>query len=153
MSLIEIASLADTIAAIGVIVTLAFIAFQIRQNTQEIKNTHYQASQERSATLHSRTMDIRVADIIEKGKRSYASLTDGEKLVFSSWIYEFQLVSNNFRQLAQQGVLRSELGAMYDGRFENLLRNPGVQEFFKDADRPRLTASSEERVSNILFNL
>ena len=153
MSLSAIAVFADTLTAIAVITSLIFVAFQIRQNTNEIKNTHYQTSQSRSATLHSRTMDLETAEIIVKGKKSYASLSDAEKLVFSSWIFEFNMVSNNFLMLSRQGVLRPELSEMYHNRLEELLKNPGVQEFFQDKNRPKLTASSEERIGRILANL
>jgi hypothetical protein len=153
MSLAAIAAFADVLTAIAVATSLIFVAFQIRQNTQEIKNTHYQASQSRSASLHSRTMDIKTAEIIVKGKKSYASLSDAEKLVFSSWIFEFNMVSTNFLMLSRQGVLRPELNEMYGNRLENLLKNPGVQEFFQDKDRPRVTASSEERVGRILATI
>jgi len=150
MSLSVIATLADTIAALGVIATLVFVAFQIKQNTQEIKNTHYQASQERMASLQSRTMDERIATTVQKGKKSYTGLDEAEKLVFSSWVLEYQLVASNFIRLGQQGILRSELAEMAQHRFDNLLLIPGVQEFFRDKDRETLPSSTEELVKKVL---
>ena len=134
MSLSVIATLADIIAALGIIASLIFVALQVKQNTRETKNTNFQASQERVASLQSRTMDERVAAIIQQGKKSYAQLEEAEKLVFSSWVLEYQLVADNYISLGRQGILESELAKMFQRRLENLFRNPGVQELYRDKD-------------------
>lgn len=150
MSLTEIATLAETVAALGVIATLAFVAFQIRQNTVAIKNANFQASQERMASLQSRSMSEQVARVIQKGKKSYAQLDETEKLIFASWFIEYQLVASNFMRLGREGILRPELIDMAQQRLQNLLRNPGVQEYLSEKDREVFPASAEKLISELI---
>lgn len=150
MSLTEIATLAETVAALGVIATLAFVAFQIRQNTVAIKNANFQASQERMASLQSRSMSEQVARVIQKGKKSYAQLDETEKLIFASWFIEYQLVASNFMRLGREGILRPELIDMAQQRLRNLLRNPGVQEYLSEKDREVFPASAEKLISELI---
>ena len=149
MSLSAISALADIIAALGIIASLIFVAHQVKQNTQETMNTNFQMSQERVASLRSRTMDESVAAIIQKGKKSYTQLDEGEKLVFSSWILEYQIVAGIFRSLGIQGVMRPDLAEIWKRRYEILLRNPGVRELYDSGDLEPIPAHSVEFAEKI----
>lgn len=100
-----IANSADLVAAFGVIASLIFLAVQVRRNTNEVRNSHLQSSQALFASFRSTTLDLRVAEVIEKGKQSFHELSQVEKMVFTSWMHEFMIVSDNFVRLGRDGFL------------------------------------------------
>lgn len=149
MSLSLISTVADFVTSIAMIASLLFVALQVKRNTQEVKNSHYQATQARMSTFQSRTMDERVATVVQKGKKSYTQLGESEKLVFTSWLIEYHIVISNLLDFGRQGIFGAELVDMARARFEKLLHNPGVHEYYQDTDREALPAWANEYASRV----
>lgn len=68
-----------------------FVSFQVKQNTHELKNSHFENVVQRINNFHARTYDKDTAAILRKGQESYAQLAAGERLAFESWMHEFVL--------------------------------------------------------------
>ena len=86
MNLSLIADYADVLAALGIMASLAFLAWQIRKNTAELKNTHQESLIDRYNSLHSRLYDQITAAVVLKGRQSFELLEGVERLAFESWM-------------------------------------------------------------------
>ena len=84
-----IADYADVLAALGVILSLVFVAAQVRQNTTQLKQGPRDQLLDRLNTFHATALDKEVAATIVKGQQSYESLNETERLAFEGWMHQF----------------------------------------------------------------
>lgn len=82
MSLSEFASIAEIIAAIGVIASLLVVAWEIHKNTSQSKQANWGWLVDRFNAIYAQTSDIEFADLLAKGQQSFHNLTHGEKIAF-----------------------------------------------------------------------
>ena len=131
MSLSTIANLADLLAAIGIIVTVIFLALQIKQNTKAVESTRWESYLDRLATSFARPMDERVASVILKGNRSFNALSDTEKLMYSAWADEYILSAALLLTYRDQAVLGSITTNTGDRRLAWFFAVPGNLEWWR----------------------
>jgi hypothetical protein len=142
MSLEDLGNIGEFVAAIGVIVSLIYLAVQIRQNTQQIKQSIRSV---RASTFHTTlssaagfivpiAQDPDLADIYRRGLR-------GESLNETEWIRFRFVISNLFgtyEHLYYQhraGLAEPEL---WESRAANMawyLAQPGWRAYWDEAGR------------------
>lgn len=94
-----VAAIADVIAAAGVVVTLAYLATQIRQGTAQSKRAFHRATvNELGRTLQSLASSADLAGVYVRGLRDYDGLTIEEKARFSAFMMHlFKLFEELYR--------------------------------------------------------
>ena len=97
MTLQEIARLAEIVAAVGVIGSLLVVAWEIRKNTTQSKQANWGSLVDRFNAIYAQTNDIELANLVAKGRQSFKSLTDGEKIAFGHYLEQLCI--------AQEGIL------------------------------------------------
>ncbi len=142
MSLPTIAAAADLLAAMGVIASLLFLAWQIRQNTHALKNQNWLAIVERIAEQSTRPLDRNVADTVARGSADHASLDEADKVVFDAWAYEFIICVNRHIGFEQQGI-RPEFAAMTERYLSWFFASPGNRAWWRGPDRRPFPAHYE----------
>ena len=135
MSLSDLASVANLIAAVGVVISLVFVAVQIKASTLEMKTAHWESLLDRISNLTSRTLDRDVAESVQKGIKSFNDLNDTEKVIFASWAHEFVLIASQQRRMGALGLLRPALVDVANARLAWLFKARGVREWWKDQNR------------------
>jgi hypothetical protein len=81
-----IGAIAETLGAIGVIVTVAYLAIQIRQNTQTVRSAAQQAMFDNThETRLALSQDPHLAGLLIKANQNYDALTDEERVRFDSF--------------------------------------------------------------------
>jgi hypothetical protein len=94
MSLDELASLGEFIGGIGVLVTLVFVAAQLRQNTRAVQRGNArEAGNALVATMHANNTPV-LSDIFVRGSHDLASLSPAERVQFDNimytWLHGFE---------------------------------------------------------------
>jgi len=94
MSLDELARLGEFIGGIGVLVTLVFVAVQLRQNTQAIQRSNArEAGNALITTMHANNTPV-LSDIFVRGSHDLESLSPAERVQFdnsmSTWLHCFE---------------------------------------------------------------
>jgi hypothetical protein len=128
-----IGAIAELLGAVGVILTLAYLAFQIRQNTQQLANNARDARNAAMSSLaigdHSWAMQMgmsrETSDLWFRGLADYESLDATERGQIQ-WLLTAQL--NAFRQsyhLHLEGVLREDLWETHFAAVQWLVSQPG----------------------------
>ena len=138
-----IADYADIAAAIGVIASLLFVAFQVRQNTKAMHNQAYASIVERFAENVARLSDERMAITLDKGKRNFNDLSDPEKLTFGAWAQEYISVFNRNLGLSGQGLLGPQIEEMAQRQLKWFFKYPGMGQWWRNADRHPVPAHFE----------
>jgi hypothetical protein len=87
----KLSAIADVLAALGVIASLLFVAFEVRKNTAEAKRTNWESTIGRLASFWSRTSNESLPEVVQKGREDFQSLTAPERVVFQGYHVEFFL--------------------------------------------------------------
>jgi hypothetical protein len=93
MNLNDLANLGQIIGALAVVISLFYVAHQIRQNTNAVRSATAQAVHEHFAQwYHLVAADDDLSQIVAKGLRDYGSLSEKERVRFiATYIWRFFL--------------------------------------------------------------
>ena len=87
MNIQDLGSIGELVAAIATLLTLGYLAIQLKQNTSALKSqTFQQSSMDMSLTANSVSSDGELAKIIIKAENGMVALTSDEKLRFHFWM-------------------------------------------------------------------
>ena len=117
-SLSTIADYADLLAALGVIGSLVFVAFELRKSSEQARLNNWNAVLSGLHEHKRRTDNPVVAELVVKGRSDFAALTDAEKLAFSNWMdelvqsYEGFLVHQSSMTISAVESRKAAIGAL-----------------------------------------
>jgi len=135
-------------ANLGVIAGLIFVAFQIKQNTSQMR---VEASYSINQTLHELNsaifQDSVFAGLWLRGSRSYLDLNEIEKARFAAYAYDQINLYIFAAHLKDQGLtdVHTDIAAVIAGRFR---REPGLIEFVRSIEEE--WAASDELYQKLL---
>lgn len=128
----QLAELAEVIAAVGVIVSLLYVATELRQNTRAIRAGTFQNMASMTAYLRSDVVnDPTFAAILVKASSEATNLTGVETLRLKSW---FAAVLRQFEDLHYQyvdGTLDPGLWKGYDRMIHDSMGTPALQAWYR----------------------
>ena len=140
MTFQDLGSIGELIAAIATLVTLAYLALQLKQNTTALKSqTFQQSSMDMSLTANSISSDGDLAKIIIKAEDGLKVLSSEERLRFHFWML---VAVRRFEAIyiqAEYGSIERERIKGFERSILSLLSNVGL-EWWETAK----TAFSEE---------
>ena len=135
MSLQELGSLGELVGGIAVIVSLLYLAFQIRQNTKTSRASNYESVLNGLRQFHTLiAQDGELADIYMRGSADLSSLNPKEFVRFNMTLYN---VFTNFGvalHLHQQGMIEDRLLQDFEDGLISILAQPGVLAWWKTDD-------------------
>ena len=96
MGLNDLANIGQVIGAIAVVISLIYVALQIRQNTNAVRSATAQTVHEHFAKwYHLVAADDELAQIVANGLRDYGSLSEKERVRFIAAFMAFLSYSQN----------------------------------------------------------
>lgn len=134
MSMSQLADIADLATTSLVVVSLAFVAVELRAANRQAKRANTQQILAGIRALKDWGKDPALADVIVRGRKDFLGLTDGEKFCFSNFMEEsltaydsllLHIDSNVFRQGEAE---RAAIGA-----FRQFLAYPGAVQWWNGA--------------------
>jgi hypothetical protein len=133
MSLNDLANIGQVIGAIAVVISLFYVASQIRQNTNAVRSATAQTVHEHFAKwYHLVAADDELSRIVANGLRDYVSLSEQEKVRFIAAFMAFLSYSQNAFLKWREGLLASPLWLGWELVIMNLVCAPGGKVFWKD---------------------
>ena len=133
MNLNDLANLGQIIGAVAVVISLFYVASQIRQNTNAVRSATAQTVHEHFAKwYHLVAADDELSQIIAKGLRDYGSLSEKERVRFIAAFMSFLSYSQNAFLKWREGLLASPLWMGWQHVIMNLVGAPGGKAFWKD---------------------
>ncbi|MEH6570916.1 MAG: hypothetical protein V7709_17675 [Halioglobus sp.] len=117
---------AEMLAAIGVIITLLYLASQIRQNTESNRFSRYDSFVHSVSNIRQAIIENEdVASIFDRGLRDPAELSDLEKVRFRNILYSaIHAMETLHLQLSQSG-LDKEIWQRQTSLVDRIIGSPG----------------------------
>ena len=131
MTATEWGTLAEVVSAVGIIITLIYLAIQIHQNTRQMKSQGMQlALRQFLAAFENSTATVGDADIMRRGLHSFDNLPPSDQGVFHSKMHAMLTGFAAVWYLYNDGLIpKYELQAMR-GLFLLMLSSPGGSEWW-----------------------
>jgi hypothetical protein len=131
--LADLAYVAEVVGAIAVVVSLFYVASQIRQNTRAVRSATAQAVHEHyAAWYHLLADDGELSQIVVDGLRDYESLHETQKARFVATFMAFLSYSQNAFIKWREDSLSDELWKSWELVMMNLVSAPGGRSFWKE---------------------
>src|SRR5215475_1430321 len=133
MTLNDLANLGQVVGAIAVVISLIYVALQIRQNTNAVRSATAQTVHEHFSNWYNLlAADAELAQIASKGLRDYASLSEQERVRFIAIFMSFVSYSQNAFLKWREGLLKPALWLGWEQVMLNLFGAPGGKAFWKE---------------------
>jgi hypothetical protein len=133
MNLNDLANIGQVIGAIAVVISLIYVALQIRQNTNAVRSATAQSVHEHFATwYHLLASDGELSQVLIAGLKDYASLSEKDKGRFVCTFMAFLSYSQNAFMKWRQGLLAPSLWMGWEQIIMNFTSSPGGRAFWKE---------------------
>jgi|SRR6516162_1112902 hypothetical protein len=133
MSLTDLANIGQVIGAIAVVISLIYVALQIRQNTNAVRSATAQTVHEHFAKwYHLVAADDELSQIVASGLRDYGSLSEQQRVRFIAAFMAFLSYSQNAFLKWREGLLASPLWLGWELVIMNLVCAPGGKALWND---------------------
>ena len=137
MSLEDLGNIGDFVGAIGVVLSLVYLAVQIRQNSRQVEQNTRSV---RSASFHvahesigayasSIAEDEALAELLERGLRG-AELSSTERVRFDALFSRLFSAYEELFYLQRDSLVDSELWASRARNLSSYLRQPGGRDYW-----------------------
>jgi hypothetical protein len=127
-----VAAIADVIAAAGVVVTLAYLATQVRQGTAQSKRVFHRATvNELGRTLQSLASSADLASVYVRGLRDYDGLTIENKARFSAFMMHLFKLFEELWRVHMSGELDLVDWRGYEAAITGIASYPGVKSWWE----------------------
>lgn len=153
MNVRKAALIAEIIGGIGVIVSLLFLAFQVKSNSAVLAaQAVLQLRESNSLMARDLITDDELADVVYRGYEDYEALSDFERWRFEFWVTEVLTHRMTAWKYAQQGLLDPEEVQTWQASTCGLLALPSARLVWDKHDpwiRPDFRADVERVCSQI----
>jgi hypothetical protein len=133
----DLANLGEFISSVAVIVSLVYLAIQVRQNTASIRTENFARALERVSAMQSLLFENgELARLQAQGVLDPCTLTPKERLQLTWWLSEaFGAFEFMFHQ-AQSGALPDEVWSRWSATTAWWVSFPGVQAWWQSRPTP-----------------
>ena len=146
----DLGSIGEFVAAIATIVTLVYLAAQVRQNTRALRSSTFQGISEQMAqNVEPIVYHAEVADVLAKGFSGLGALIPGERIRFQAvLVMSFRRMEAVYVQ-AEIGSIDRELTRGFERSMFSMLYGPGAAEWWETA-KVTFTSSFSDHVDSWL---
>lgn len=134
-------ALAEIVSAVGVIVSLIYVAAQVRQNTRAVRRaTHHALVTTRLDYVALVAADPELARLVRLGSADYGRLDQDERHRFGLVMYYSFSAGENFYYQYRQGALDQEQWERWCATLQVYFAQPGIRAWFETTPQ-QFTAS------------
>jgi hypothetical protein len=146
----SLAKLGEFVGGFFVVVSLVYLAHQVRQNTRSLRTENYARVLERMSTVQSRlSVDAELNRIVTIGAESPDRLTRSERVRFSWALYELFGAAEFMYLQAQERALPEAVWERWEASLVWWLSHPGMRAWWS-AKPAAMAANFEDFVRELL---
>jgi len=140
LSITEVAEVAEVVAAVGVIISIIYLGYEVRQNTVAVRSTAYQAIHDAEDQFWSDLVsEPGVADLWQRGlEGGVEKLASEDRSRFTVTARRLIYLYQNVHYQNRKGVLDRELWEAWVASLDEFLVYPGFGDVL-DEVRPHLS--------------
>ena len=156
MSTLEFAQLlgnyGEFVGAIAIVVTLIYLAVQIRQNSKQIRLTSIQTANEKFAAIATNALQDPVRlKAMRDGLENYSSLQLEQQALFHSVVFDSITAHRNNAALFRAGVLPADTLMEQKVDLARILGCPGTKEWSESLNfEPEVRAAWDAELADIV---
>ena len=130
----QVADISDLVAAIAIIVSLLFVAFEMRATRRQTELTNWRDLLQALADYKAQTNDLELAELVLRGQANYQALGEAEKLSFGLYLEQGIHILGNFLKHNDSipGKLSGLEGAI-GNHFYEMLTSPGGADWWAES--------------------
>lgn len=133
MSLQDLGNLGEFVGALGVVISLVYLARQMNQNTQSIRAASFNSMVENSIRLLEHAFrDQEFATFLARAEADPASLSVAERLRWDSYMTAVYRHFGNLQYSHRVGTLDHQMWSAYLATLKDHLRTPSWVEWFQE---------------------
>jgi hypothetical protein len=152
MDLDTLARLGEFVGGFVVVVSLVYLAHQVRQNTRSLRAENYARGLDRLSTLQSNlSSDAELNRIVSLGARTPGALTRSERIRFSWSLYELMGAAEFVFHQAEQTAIPAEVRERWRATLGWWISNPGIHERWTARPSP-FSAAFESFMEDLIEN-
>jgi hypothetical protein len=123
-----IGAIGEVLGAAAVVVTLGYLAVQIRQNSQAVKNSAAQSLlSEANGSLRVAAADPATARAVILGQTLFDELSEGERAQFITWMFAWmRTIEQAYFQYAK-GYIDEEIWEGHRAHHRQLIQAPAIK--------------------------
>jgi hypothetical protein len=144
LSIQDWGAVGEMAGAIAVIITLVYLAIQIRQNSKQLKQQSFQTWVAASMDLNMATLDPGRAELFTRGFTDSADLSEDSWIAFAYWNIGFMQIAQAIDYMYRSGSLDHSLWASEIDRARLVLGLPGVRQWWDAGGRTQFTSDFVE---------
>lgn len=131
MTLQDLGSIGEIVAATATVASLVYVALQIRSNTSAVRSAAAQSVHEAFASwYHLLASDASLSQLVTDGLRDYESLSETDRARFVATFMAFLSYSQDAYIKWREGALSPELWRGWEFVMMNLVNAPGGKVFW-----------------------
>jgi len=139
LSIQDWGAIGEIIGAIAVVVTLAYLAVQIRQNNKQLKQQSFQTWVAANMDINMATLDPGRAEVFNKGFTDSADLSEDSWVAFAYWNIGFMQMAQAIDRMYRSGSLDRDIWESEIDRARLILGLPGVRQWWDAGGRTQFT--------------
>ena len=132
MTLEDLGNMGELIAAIATVITLAYLALQIRQNTRSVQGSAIQSHL--NLEMAACALIAQHADVFERGGANVSDLSGAERIVFEQLVTSVMNLMDNAYSQYQSGLIPGFDFIIADWQ-DTYLKLPGFQSVWAEMKR------------------
>ena len=134
MKLSNVADIADLVAALGIILSLIFVAWEMRKSNTQARLSNWYSILAALREHKRRTDSGEMADVLARGREDYHSLKPGEKIMFGQWMEELLQANEGLLHFRDAMIVpREQLIRTATANFRWHFAFPGCRAWWRDS--------------------
>ena len=131
MDLATLAQLGEFVGGFFVVISLVYLAHQVRQNTTSLRTENYARALDRLSTVQRNlSSDGELNRIVVVGAQAPEALSRSDRMRFTWYLYELVGAAEFVHHQARQGALPDEVWERWKATIVWWLSNPGIQKWW-----------------------
>ncbi len=137
-------NLGEFVGAVGVVISLVYLAQQMQQNTTSVRAASFNAMVQNSIRLLEHAFrDSEFAAFLERAERDPTGLTPAERVRWDAYMTAVYRHFGNLLYQYRVGALEEQMWASYDRTLRDHLRTPSWAEWYEAHNHLFSTALTE----------
>ena len=122
-----IGAIGEIVGALAVVVTLGYLAVQVRQNSQAVKNSAAQSLlSEANESLRVASSHPDTARAVILGQTLFEELSEAEKAQFITWMFSWMRTIEQAYFQYEQGYIDEEIWEGHTAHHRQLINSPAI---------------------------
>ena len=151
MDITTLAAWGEFLGGIAVVVSLIYLASQIRMNTKTVRASNLSGQMAASSEWSRMILDPDAASLYVRGMEDFVGLSTEDQLRFNGLMGHLFGMAMNARHLRQKGLFDADMEGNQEDSIAYILESPGARQWWWARNRNRYFPAFVEHIDREIF--